>query len=188
MKTPETKASAQPRRMNLPEEPKKKGAFAKVLERKAGEEKTPEAGGENAPRLSPRTDLPEAPVPVRSAASVRDLDGLAHEISISLRGADLKEVHIQMDSKTMAGLQIRISKENGKLNVRLQSESADISRMLAQQTDALAQRLETRGYPGAVVQVQSPPAATLWERPVRYRREQGSRDQGNQEQRRDRQK
>lgn len=188
MKVQETRGASQPREVKAPEDAKKKGTFAKVLEQKTGEEKKPEAPVDAAPRLLPRNDVTESAAPVKAAATVRDLDGLAHEISIAVRRSDVTEVEIRMDSKTLAGLQIRIAKENGKLNVRLQSNSAEISHMLAQQTDALVQRLESRGYSGAVVQVQSPPPAAFRERPARDGRQQGSRDQGNPDQRRDRQR
>jgi type III secretion system needle length determinant len=175
MKTNETRAASQPQGVAETADPRKRGAFSKILERKGAEEKPAQPLLE-AP-LQPLLRLNDAAgeaAPVRAAVTVRDLDGLAQEIAVTVRGADLREVQIQMDSKTMDGLQIRISKENGKLNVRMQANSAEVSRLLAQQSDALVQRLEARGYQGAVVQVQSTPASASGDARSRQRSRQGS--------------
>jgi type III secretion system needle length determinant len=189
MKTNETRPASQPHRMTASDEPKKKGAFSKVLERKAGEEKMPQAAVE-APPVQPMlrpSSASEETHEVRGALPARDLDSLAQEIAVTVRGGDVREVEIRMDSKTMPGLEIRIAKENGKLSVKMQTESADLSRLLAQQTDALAHRLEARGYPGAVVQVQNPTASTFGEARGKDRRGQDS-GRGDSQQKQGRQK
>ncbi|MCX6627862.1 MAG: flagellar hook-length control protein FliK [Candidatus Solibacter sp.] len=187
MKTNETRAASQPQRLPASEVPRKKEAFSKILERKSGEEKTPAVVPQASVQpLLQRNAASEEARPVRGTVTV-DLDGLAREIQVTVRGSDLREVEIQMDSKTMAGLQIRITRENGKLNVRMQTNSADVSRLLAQQSDALAQRLEARGYQGAVVQVQSPSSAGMGDARGKERRGQDSGDRGNSKQRQERQ-
>jgi type III secretion system needle length determinant len=189
MKVNETRPVSQPNRAPSGDDLKKKGAFSKVLEQKAGQEALP--GGLPSAPVEPllrRNDAAEDPAPVRSTVTARDVDGLAHEISIAVRGGDVKEVEIQMDSKTMSGLHIRISKENGRLNVKMQANSAEMSRLLSQQSDALVQRLESRGYSGAVVQVQSTPVAASRDPRGRERRGQdsgggqNSRDRQNRQQ------
>jgi hypothetical protein len=44
--------------------------------------------------------------------------------------------------------------------VRLHAESVEVTRMVSRHADALAQRLEARGYPGVVVQVRGAAPAT----------------------------
>lgn len=176
MKTNETRPAAQPRAAAVRDEPKKKGAFAKVLDRKTEETPATPIGPAALPQIAGRAGKVESTAP---ACTAPDLDAMVNEIAITLRGTGLREVEVQFDSKTFAGLNVRISKENNRLQVRLQTESAEVSRLLANQTDALVRRLETRGYPAPVVQVKSAVGTSLPQRP---------RQDGRQDQRRERQK
>jgi flagellar hook-length control protein FliK len=188
MKTNETRPVSQPQRVPANDDPKKKGAFSKILESKSAEEKTPQILPDA--QVQPLLRREEAPEEVAAprTVTVSDLDGIAQEIAIAVRGSDLREVEVQMDSKTMGGLQIRISKDNGRLNVRMQSNSAEVSRILAQQSDTLAQRLEGRGYPGAVVHVQSPTTISFGDARGKERRGQDSGERGNSKERQNRQR
>ena len=80
-----------------------------------------------------------------TAAPAKDLDSLTREIGAAVRVNDGKEVEIKFDSKTFAGLEIRIRKEDGKLNVTLRSDSAPLNQMLAGQSDALARAWKRAG-------------------------------------------
>lgn len=98
---------------------------------------------------------------------------------------DGKEVQIRFESKTLAGLEARIRKEDGKLKVRLNCDSDSVRQMLSGQTDALTQRLETRGYAGVQVQVQSQPRAETF-RDSRSRSHSGQGQQQEQQKRQQR--
>jgi type III secretion system needle length determinant len=99
----------------------------------------------------------EEAAPVRGALPVKDLDSLAREIGAAIRVNDGKEIEIRFDSKTLDGLEIRIRKEEGKLSVRMRSDSPQINQLLAGQSEALAQRLEASGYAGVRVEMQAEP-------------------------------
>jgi hypothetical protein len=168
MKTIEIRAAAQPRPVAVREEAKKKGTFAKVLDRKAAEEKPPAAAGAAAPlpQMAGRAEKIETAAP---AGVAPEIDALVNEIAITLRGSGLGEVEVQFDSKTFAGLNVRITKENNRLHVRLQTASPEVAHLLTKQTDVLVRRLEARGYAAPAVEVRR-------------------RQDGRQEQRRERQK
>ena len=157
----------------------KKTAFAKALE---------EGKPQPAPALLP-TQPPLGPVeetaPVRGVVAAKDLDGLAREIGAALRLNDGKEVEIRFDSKTLAGLEIRIRKDDGKLNVKLNCDSPGMNVMLAGQIDGLVERLETRGYAGVKVELQAQPRPAAFHE-SRSRGGQGG--QGKQEQQKQRQR
>jgi hypothetical protein len=162
MKTNEARAAAQARPTAVREEPKKKGTFAKVLDEKAEGMQTPPA----LPQIMGRAEKIKTAAPVSVAP---EIDGIVNEIAVTLRGTGLREVEIQFDSKTFAGLNVRITKENNRLHVRLQTESPEAAHLLTKQTDALVRRLEARGYVAPAVQVRK-------------------RQDGRQEQRRERQR
>jgi len=157
----------------------KKGAFAKVLE---------DAKPQPAPALpatAPLAPAVEEAAPVRGVVPAKDLDGLAREIGAALRVNEGKEVEIRFDSKTLAGLEIRLRKEDGKLNVKLNCDSPAMKGLLAGEIDGLAQRLETRGYAGVKVELQAEP------RPAAFtdtRSRQGQGGQQKQEQQKQRQR
>jgi hypothetical protein len=157
----------------------KKTAFAKALE---------EGRPQPAPALLP-TPPPAASVeetaPVCGVVKAKDLDGLAREIGAALRVNDGKEVEIRFDSKTLAGLEIRIRKEDGKLNVKLNCDSPGMNAMIAGQIDGLVERLETRGYAAVKVELRSEPRPAAFHEP-RSRGGQGG--QGKQDQQKQRQR
>jgi flagellar hook-length control protein FliK len=134
------------------EAPKKSG-FSKLLQKEPEKQEPGMPPLASSPAPQPQPEAVQEGAPVRATVTVRDLDNLALEVTVAVRGS--REVEIQFDSKTLDGLNVRIEKEEGKLHVRLATESADVKRMLTAQTEALTNRLEARGYPGAVVQVQS---------------------------------
>jgi flagellar hook-length control protein FliK len=133
----------------VPEDAKKKGAFAKALSAKA-EEPAPTVWGQPLERVVPYVEAVETPAPIPTS---RVVDGVANEIAVAVRGA--RDVEIQFDSKTLAGLHVRLTNENGRLNVTLRSESPEVCRLLAEHTDALVQRLEAKGYARPVVRMKS---------------------------------
>jgi len=176
MKTPDVRPEGPARQVASTTEtrdPKKKGAFAKVLDRKLAEEKPAEPAPQQP--LPPLVARGEAVAPAAPVHAPREIDAVASEIAVAVRGPGT--VEISFDSRTMAGLQVRISKDNGRLAVSLQSQSPDICRLMAQHSDALAQRLEARGYPNAVVQVRTPSAPAFRERAAHDGRREGGGQQ-----------
>jgi hypothetical protein len=166
MKTNEARTATPPRPAAGRDEPKKKGTFAKVLDRQA-EEKPPALTGQAAlPPIAGRAERIESAAPVSVAP---EIEAFVNEIAATVRGDSLGEVEVQFDSKTFSGLNVRISKESNRLHVRLQTESPEIARLLVKQTDVLVRRLEARGYTAPAVHVRG-------------------RQDGRQEQRRERQK
>jgi type III secretion system needle length determinant len=147
VKASEVRSQAAARPATAPEDVKKKAAFAKVLDAKS-EEQPPAVFGQPVERPFPEVEAAETPAAVQMPKVV---DGVANEIAVAVRGA--RDVEIQFDSKTLAGLHVRVTSENGRLNVTLQSESPEARRLLAQHTDGLVQRLEAKGYARPVVRV-----------------------------------
>ena len=96
----------------------------------------PKAGEEKPPRRLDSAPLPMLAGPmekVESAAPVsapRDIDALVNEITISLRGPGPGEVEIQFDSKTSPRVEVRISKENNRLQVRLHTDSPEVTQLM----------------------------------------------------------
>jgi flagellar hook-length control protein FliK len=182
MKTNPVRGEWAPQRVAAKPETAKKGAFAKVLDGKAAAEEkppTPFPAAPPLPQLTTAAGKVESPAPV---AAPREIDAVANEIAVAVRNAG--NVEILFDSKTLAGLHVRISKDQNRLTVRLQAQSAEITRLMAQHSDALTQRLEARGYQTPVVQVQNAPTAVFRDRP----NPRGGQGEGRREQRRERDK
>jgi flagellar hook-length control protein FliK len=167
MKTIETRGAGQTRAGAVREETKKKGTFAKVLERQGEEKPAMPPGLAALPQIAGRAEKIETAAAAAGAAP--EIEALVSEIAVTLRGSGIGEVEVQFDSKTFAGLNVRITKENNRLHVRLQTESPEVAQLLTKQTDVLVRRLEARGYAAPAVSVRR-------------------RQDGRQEQRRERQK
>ena len=131
----------------------KKGTFAKMMGDKAEVQSTPTLALSPLPGSTQNQSIETKEV--HSVALPKELDGLVSEIQVAMQGKESEDVRIQFDSKTLAGLHVRLSKENGRLSVEFTSKSAEVSRMLTQSSDMLAQRLESHGYVGATVEVRS---------------------------------
>ena len=162
IKPTEAKPPAQPS-----EKPKtEKSAFDKMLRNKH-EEIPGEAGIQTAAipnfQMAPVMKKDETPGP----ASTRLIDNLSAEITTTLNTQDIKEVEIQFDSKTLAGLQVRIKSEEGKLIVRMQAGNADVAQLLERNSTGLVERLAAKGYAGAEIRVErsSAPARATQAKP-----------------------
>jgi len=140
------------------EKPKtEKSAFDKLMRNKAADtlESDPLAGAMPAPVATPTLQF--APVMKKDEtpgpASVRLLDNLSSEITTTLNTKDIKEVSIQFDSRTLAGLQVSVRSEQGKLLVKMEASNADVAHLLERNSTGLVERLAEKGYAGAEVRV-----------------------------------
>jgi hypothetical protein len=166
MKTPDVRNASPAKPAAAPEDTRKKnGAFARLLANQPEVDPLPTSQRPE-DRIVADVKAPDAPAAPRPAPR---MDALANEIAVAVRGA--REVEVQFDSKSFSGLNVRITQDRGRLNVRLQSDSPEACRFLSQHADTLAQRLEAKGYPRPVVHVKN-----------------GSGGGGRQEQRRERQR
>ena len=148
IKPTEAKPPAQPS-----EKPKtEKSAFDKLLGKKPDE--IPDGEGIQ-PAVTPNLQM--APVMKKDEtpgpASTRLLDNLSAEITTSLNTQDIKEVQIQFDSKTLAGLQVTVRSDHGKLFVKMQAANSEVAQLIERNSTGLVERLAAKGYAGAEVRI-----------------------------------
>jgi hypothetical protein len=74
-----------------------------------------------------------------------DLQQLVREISVAVNKAGNQQVHIEMNSTVMKGLQIRIERHEGTLAVQFQSQSDQVTSLLSKNVEALSQGLMNLG-------------------------------------------
>jgi len=171
---------------------KKAAAFSKVLERKstasanqedpAAASSGPAAGAGLLPVALLTQQSPEAST---VSGPSRQIDQLAGDIVGALHVSNLGEVQIQLDSSAFGGgLQVRLAKQNGKLAVELNAKSSEVAKLLAQNAETLAHRLESRGYPGASIQIRNTSTAAQPRRQDSDNRDQQQQQGQNQRERR----
>lgn len=85
-----------------------------------------------------------------------DLQQLVREISVATTKAGNQQVHIEMNSTVMKGLQIRIERHEGTLNVQFQSQSEQVTNLLSKNLDALSQGLMNLGERAVEIRFASP--------------------------------
>ena len=134
-----------------------KSAFDKVMRAKPAALPESDVAAGALPTLMPAPTMQFAPVMKKEEtpgpASTRLLDNLGAEIATTLNTKDIQEVNIQFDSKTLAGLQVSVRSEQGKLLVKMQASNADVAHLLERNSTGLVERLAERGYAGAEVRV-----------------------------------
>lgn len=153
---------------------KKTGAFAKAMQEAA------------APPPAALAPLPALAGPaaaetkqVRAVQLPPALAGLVNEIQVELQGAGKSEVRIEFESKTLDGLQVKITRENNKLAVEMNCRSAEVSRLLAHHVEGLTAALESRGYVAPVIEIRQTARSTPSQQQAR---QQGSgQDSGQRE-------
>jgi hypothetical protein len=98
-----------------------------------------------------------------TAAAVAQIHALAGEmvdkVQVSRGAAGDDRVDIQFNSKTLQGLQVSISQNDGKISVQFQTANEQVSQLLSQNVQALTQALANRGVDVADVRV-APPLAS----------------------------
>jgi len=118
------------------------------------------------PSSPPQVQETEGP---RGAQPARVIDSLVQEIVAGVNAAGAEEVQIQLQSSTLEGLRIHISKEEGNLSVQFFSRSEEVSGLLSRNLESLASGLAARGLAVGALQVQTSPAP--------LRREESGRSQ-----------
>lgn len=83
------------------------------------------------------------------ASSIPDIQKLAeefgHQIQLHRLSGNTQIVDINFHSKTFPGLKVQIRQSNGQLAIRLLSQSADTTQLLAKHTASLQETLEKKG-------------------------------------------
>jgi flagellar hook-length control protein FliK len=98
-----------------------------------------------------------------------ELQQLVREISLVVNAPGNQQVHIELNSNVLKGLNIRIDRQNGAIAIQFQSASADISRLLSTNLNSLAQALVDRGVNVSDIRVNQPQTVAS---PTKYK--QGS--------------
>jgi Flagellar hook-length control protein FliK len=85
-----------------------------------------------------------------------DLEQLVHEISVVVNAPGQQQVHVELNSTVLKGLQIRIDRQQGGVAIQFQSSSDEVARLLSKNVDALTQGLADRGVNLADVHIAGP--------------------------------
>jgi hypothetical protein len=85
-----------------------------------------------------------------------DLQQLVREISVAANQAGNQQVHIEMNSTVMKGLQIRIERHEGTLAIQFQSQSDQVTSLLSKNVEALSQGLMNLGERAVEIRVAGP--------------------------------
>jgi flagellar hook-length control protein FliK len=152
-------------------------AFSQVLSKKreGKEEDADTKGGKRADKpfdpaaaglMHAATAVPDQPIQAGQVESKRmvavppEVQQLVREISVVVNTAGKQQVHIELNSNVMQGLHIRIERQEGAITIQFQSSSADVSRLLLRNADALSQGLVDRGLNVADIRVTGPQDST----------------------------
>jgi hypothetical protein len=105
-----------------------------------------------------------------------DLQQLVREISVATNKAGHEQVHIEMNSNVLKGLQIQIERQNGELAVHFVTDSQQVSGLLSRNVDLLSQSLSSLGEKGVDIRITgTTESAKTWA--GKYRGNQGGRGQ-----------
>jgi flagellar hook-length control protein FliK len=85
-----------------------------------------------------------------------DLQQLVREISVAVNAAGNQQVHIELNSNVLKGLNIRIEKQDGGMAIQFQSTSEQVAGLLIKNVEALSQGLADRGVSVADIRVAGP--------------------------------
>jgi flagellar hook-length control protein FliK len=162
-----TADSQAPREANAPA--KRSGSFDRILrmkEAQAKSEQNQQPATEGAQQalasnsmIDGRPFLPlsesennKSSHPVSSAGAPRStqIQSIVHEIVSQIRSATNKDgsrsVEIEFDSKTLQGLQVKISAEQGTLSIQFSTQSEQVAALLAQHKPELISALASDGF------------------------------------------
>ena len=115
--------------------------------------------GKPEPVAAPRTEVAGASEvkATGSTASVEQMQALANEmvdrIQSTTGAAGNDKVDIQFNSRTLEGLQVSISRNEGKVSVQFNTASEQVSQLLTQNVQSLTQAMAARGVDLAEVRV-----------------------------------
>lgn len=150
--------------------PEGSSAFAKVLAKKQSQDTSGFDSGKNSkgdldPTLAnlPTTpDLSDHAIDVAATEDKHivslppDLAQLVREISVVVKAPGQQQVHIELNSTALKGLQIRIDRQEGAIAIQFQSSSDEVARLLSKNVDALTQGLADRGVNLADIHIAGP--------------------------------
>jgi flagellar hook-length control protein FliK len=74
-----------------------------------------------------------------------ELQQLVREISVVVNAPEHQQIHIELNSSVLKGLQIRIERQQGAIAIQFQSASAAVTRLVSTNLNTLAQGLAERG-------------------------------------------
>ncbi len=95
--------------------------------------------------------------PRSGAEPARLIESLVQEVLVGVNASGHDEVQIQLNSKTLEGTRIHISKEEGGVSIKFLTSSDEVSRLLNSNLDTLSQALAARELRVTSVQVQTGP-------------------------------
>jgi flagellar hook-length control protein FliK len=114
------------------------------------------------------------------ASEIRTLDGLVREILVEAGPGVDPKVEVQFHSKTLEGLNVRISRKGDEISIRFLTGSDSVAQLLSRNTEQLSQSLLAKGLHVAPIQVERSAASLSPEAgrsPGDGRRGQGSERQ-----------
>jgi hypothetical protein len=84
---------------------------------------------------------------------IRHVEAIVQEISVALREDGAAEVHLELNSRTLDGLRIEISGQQGAVAIRFHTASQEVAQLLARNVDNLSSALAARGVNVSEVRV-----------------------------------
>ncbi len=169
-------------------------AFSQVLARKrqanqegsqakgkrADSNADPTAGASAAVQPTFEQAMQAAPVESKHVVAVPpEIEQLVDEISVVVGPEGKQEVHIEMNSNVLDGLQIVIDRQDAGIRVQFQSASEQVTALVSNNIAALAQGLEDRGVAVAGIRVVGPQESARNQR-FGYRSGSGGNQRGGQ--------
>lgn len=85
-----------------------------------------------------------------------DLAQLVREISVVVNAPGQQQVHIELNSTALKGLQIRIDRQEGAIAIQFQSTSDEVAQLLSKNIDGLTQGLADRGLNVSDIHIAGP--------------------------------
>jgi len=125
-------------------------------------EDQPAAPGTPAPVFPLKTEAPAAAQPVEAPRPLQDLQkirALVQEVRlVSAPSGDKTQMDITLNSQTLDGLQIRIERDEGRMNIQFATRSDEVAQLLTRNMQNLQQSLAAHGLRVANLQVVNPMA------------------------------
>ncbi len=94
----------------------------------------------------------QSSAPTRSEAA--DIQALVQEILVVSKPDGQQSVEIQFNSKSLDGLNVKISQEQNQIAIRFSTASASVSELLSRNLDQLSDGLQRKGVQLAPIQVE----------------------------------
>jgi len=169
-------------------------AFSQVLAKKKADDREV-----NSSRTEKKKEAPRPPNPSSAAAQqpfIREVSGsvagidskhavslppdlqkLVREISVAMDKAGNEKVQIEMNSNVLKGLQIKIERQQGALQIQFVTDSQQVSGLINRNIEALSQSLSSLGEDNVNVRVTGTrEAGKAWD--AKFRGQQGGQAQG----------